>query len=147
MQLLGLTNSMVFQTYLIIYKTQLFLLYFFLYLFLSPDILLPSHCMCGGFFYTWSHSMTNHTRYDSSGRVTDPSQRLLPDTQHQHSQKIDIHGAGRIRTRNHRKRAAADPRLRLRGYRDWLQRLPTTYIYVRLCTTLNAISLGILAFS
>ena len=46
-----------------------------------------------------------------------PSQRPLPDKT-QHSQKTDIRAAGGIRTRIPSKRAAADPRLRRRGYWD-----------------------------
>ena len=39
---------------------------------------------------SWSHTMTRHSRYDSSGRVISSSQRPLPDTT-QHSQQTDIH--------------------------------------------------------
>jgi hypothetical protein len=52
-----------------------------------------------------------HTHYESSGRVISPSQRPLPDNI-QHSQQIDIHATGGIRTRNFNKRAAVDHRLR-----------------------------------
>jgi len=37
----------------------------------------------------------------------------------QHSQEIDIHSSGGIRTHNLSKRAAADPRLRSCGHWDW----------------------------
>ena len=63
-----------------------------------------------------------HTRYDSSGRGIGPSQRPLPDNI-QHWQEWDIHVPVRdsgIRTRNHSKWAAADPRLRPRGHWDQL---------------------------
>jgi hypothetical protein len=36
----------------------------------------------------------------------------------QHSQETDIHALGGIRTHNPSSRAAADPRLKLRGHRD-----------------------------
>ena len=64
-----------------------------------------------------SHTTTYHSRYDSSGRVISPPQRLLPDNT-QHSQQTNIRTPGGIRTRNPSKRAAADPRLRPRGYWD-----------------------------
>jgi hypothetical protein len=41
----------------------------------------------------------------------------------QHSQEIDIHTPGRIRTRNPSKWVGADPRLRPLGHWDWLIRL------------------------
>ena len=63
-----------------------------------------------------SLSCTHHTRQDSSGRVTSPTQRPLPNNT-QHSQKTGIHAPGRIRTHNPSKGAAADPRLRPRGHR------------------------------
>jgi hypothetical protein len=56
-----------------------------------------------------------HTRYDSSGRVLNPSHRPLPDNT-QHSQQTDIHAPCGIRTRNPSKPAAADPRLRPRSH-------------------------------
>lgn len=90
--------------------------------------------MCSGFVTHDNTRWHTSTRYDSFGRAIGPSQKPRPDTQH--SQKIYVHAAGRIRTRNRRKRAAADP---LRGHRDRPQKLPNTYIYVRLCTNLNSI--------
>jgi len=42
-----------------------------------------------------SHSTTQHSRKDSSGRVISPSQRPLPDNT-QHSQEKDIFGPGGI---------------------------------------------------
>ena len=56
---------------------------------------------------------------DSSGRVISSSQRPLPDNT-QHSQQTKVHAASVIRTHNLRRRAAADLRLRPRGYWDWL---------------------------
>jgi len=49
--------------------------------------------------------------------MTGPSQRPMPDKT-QHSQETDIHARGEIRTRNHAKQAAADPRQRECGHRD-----------------------------
>jgi len=63
------------------------------------------------------HAYTHHIRYDSSERVISPSQRPLPDKT-QDSQETDINDFGGIWTRNPRKRAIADPRLRPRGHRD-----------------------------
>ena len=60
---------------------------------------------------------TQHSRSDSSGRVISSSQRPLPDNT-QHSQHIDIHAPGEIRTHNLSRRAAADLRLRTRGHWD-----------------------------
>ena len=48
-----------------------------------------------------------------------PSQRPLSDNT-QHSQQTDIHAPGGIRTRNLRKRAATDPRLRPLGHCEGL---------------------------
>ena len=64
-----------------------------------------------------SHIATHHSRYDSSGRVISPSQIPLPDNT-QHSQQTDIHAPGGIRTHDLSRQAAADLRLRPRGYWD-----------------------------
>ena len=64
-----------------------------------------------------SHTTTRHSRWDSSGRVINPSQRPLPDNT-QHSQQTNIHAPGGIRTHNRSRRAAEDLRLRPRGYWD-----------------------------
>ena len=64
-----------------------------------------------------SHTTTHHSRLDSSGRVISSSQRPLPDNT-QHSQQTNIHASGGIRTHDLSKRAAADLRLRPRGYWD-----------------------------
>ena len=66
------------------------------------------------------HTLTHHSRWDSSGRVISPSQRSLPDNT-QHSKQTDIHVRGGIRTLNLGRRAAADVRLRPRCHRDWLE--------------------------
>jgi len=63
------------------------------------------------------HTTTQHSRYNSSGRVISPSQRLLPDNT-QHSQQTDVHASGGIRNHNPSKRAGADQRLRPRGHWD-----------------------------
>jgi hypothetical protein len=54
----------------------------FLILILSPSLFyLPVHSRCRGFLWSfiWSHSDTQHSRWDSSGRGIGPSQRPLPD--------------------------------------------------------------------
>ena len=69
-----------------------------------------------------SHTTTHYSRQDSSGRVTSPSQKPLPDNT-QHSQQRNIHAPGGIRTHSLSRRAAADLRLRPRGHwnrRRWL---------------------------
>jgi len=63
-----------------------------------------------------SHSDTPHW-VDVSGRVISPTQPPLPDNS-QHSQNINIHAPGGIRTLSPSKRAAADPRFRPRGHWD-----------------------------
>ena len=65
------------------------------------------------------HTQTQVTRYDSYGRVIGPSQRLLPDSS-QDSQQTVVHVLREIRTRNPRKREAADSSLRSRGHWDRL---------------------------
>ena len=55
---------------------------------------------------TRSHTMTHHSRYDSSGRVISSSQIPLPDNT-QHS-LTNIHAPGGIRTHDLSRRAAAD---------------------------------------
>ena len=44
-----------------------------------------------------SHTTTQHSRYDSSGRVISSSQRPVPDNT-RHSQQTNIHAPGGIRT-------------------------------------------------
>jgi hypothetical protein len=60
--------------------------------------------------YTHTHTHT-HTWSESSGRVARLTKRPLPDNAQQ-SQQTSIHAPGGIRTPNHSRRAAADPRLR-----------------------------------
>ena len=69
------------------------------------------------FEVSWSHTTTRHSRYDSPGRVINPSQRPLPDNT-QHSQQTNIHVPGEIRTHNLSRRAAEELRLRPRGHWD-----------------------------
>ena len=76
------------------------------------------------------HTQTHHTRQDSSGRVTSPTQRPVPNNT-QHSQQTDIHVPGGIQTRNPGKRAAANPRLRPCGH--WDQRM-CVCVCVCVCT-------------
>ena len=87
---------------------------------------IPGHGLPLGIFAT--KLKTHHTRWDSSGRVTSPMDRPLPDNT-QHSQQTDIHSLppDGIRTRNPSKRAAEDPRLRSRGHWD---RLKSCYLEV-----------------
>ena len=64
-----------------------------------------------------SHTTTQQSRWDSSGRVISSSQRPLPDNT-QHSQQTNIHDLGGIQTHDLSRRAAADLRLRPRGHWD-----------------------------
>jgi len=64
-----------------------------------------------------SHSTTQHSLHDSSGRGISSSQRPLPDNT-QHSQQTNAHTLSGIRTHNLSRRAAADLRLRPRGHWD-----------------------------
>ena len=84
--------------------------------------------------FSRSHTTTHYRPQDSSGRVISSSQRLLPDDT-QHPQHINIHAPGGVRTLDLSRRAAADPRLRPRGYRDGR----TLYIMnlFLLCTYVN----------
>ena len=52
-----------------------------------------------------SHTTTQHSRYDSSGRETSSSQRPLPDNT-RHSQQTNIHAPGGIRTQGLSRRVA-----------------------------------------
>ena len=64
-----------------------------------------------------SHTTTQHSRQDSSGRVISSSQRPLPDNT-RHSQQTNIHARGGIRINDLSRRATADLRLRPRGHWD-----------------------------
>jgi hypothetical protein len=57
------------------------------------------------FEVSWSHTTTRHSRYDSPGRVINPSQWPLPDNT-QHLQQKNIHAPGGIRTHNLSRRTA-----------------------------------------
>ena len=61
------------------------------------------------------HIQTYHTRQDFSVESQIRCRELYMTIQH--SRETDNHALGGIRTL---KRAAADPRLRPRGHRDWL---------------------------
>ena len=76
------------------------LLFFFYHGATAPSGPRPPHCR--GFTITLRHT--------TSGRVISPKHRPLPDNT-QHSQ--DIRATGGIRTRNPRKGAPADPRLKV----------------------------------
>ena len=64
-----------------------------------------------------SHTTTQHSRWDSSGRVISSSQRPVPDNT-RHSQQTNIHARGGIRTHDLSRGAAANLRLRPRGCWD-----------------------------
>ena len=53
-----------------------------------------------------SHTTTQHSRWDSSGRVISSSQRPLPDNT-RHSQQTNIHAPGGIQTSDLSRSAAA----------------------------------------
>jgi hypothetical protein len=98
------------------------------------DLFLPTYCRCKGLLlYLMAPSDTQHTRQDSSGWGIGPPQRPLPDNK-QHPQQIDIYALGGVRTRNPKKRAAADPRLRLRSHRDFS--FITNSVFFFICHTL-----------
>jgi hypothetical protein len=78
------------------------MLYFFYHSATAPSGQRPPNYW--GFVIKFRH----HTRKESSGRVTSPSQRPLP-VNTQHSQEKDIHAPGGIRTHNSSKCAAANP--------------------------------------
>ena len=81
-----------------------------------------------------SHTTTQHSRWDSSGRVICSSQRPLPDIT-QHTQQKIIHAPGGIRIHNLNRRAVADLRLRSRGIWDsHLQRLKMLQLSFRTTT-------------
>ena len=73
-----------------------------------------------------SRSQTYHIWRDFFTLMIGPSQRPLPDNT-QHSQQTDIHAPGGIQIHNRGKWAAADLRLRPRGY--WDQQAGKLYTY------------------
>jgi hypothetical protein len=80
----------------------------------------------------------SHSRHTTSGRTVlnewSARHKDLYLTNTPHSQNIDTHAPGGIRTCNASKRAATDPRLRLRGHWDRLQGSLRNYVllYVQL---------------
>jgi hypothetical protein len=87
------------------------------------------------FIFTWSHSDTHHSRWDSSGWGIGPSQRPLPDNTNTVQDKHPFPRG--IRTHDPSKRSAADLRLRPRGHWDRLLRPVRTensLAYAHLCT-------------
>jgi hypothetical protein len=102
-------------------KCLLFLLccrkcYYYYYYYLS-DLCLSTHCRCGSILlhlitlnHTHTHTHT-HIRGISSGRGSARRRDLCPYNT-QHLQERDIHAPGGIRTRNLRRRAAEDSRLK-----------------------------------
>jgi len=72
------------------------------------------------------YTQTRHIRWGSSGQVISPTQRPLPDNIHQkththtHTHSHISMLPGEIQTSNPSKIAAADPRLKARGYWDRL---------------------------
>jgi hypothetical protein len=79
----------------------------------------PQWARASSFTKFLDHTMKHHSRSDSSGRVIDPIQGLLPDNT-QHPQETDIHASGGIRTHRLNRRAVADLHLRQRGHWDRL---------------------------
>ena len=69
-----------------------------------------------------SHTTTQHSRQDSSGRVISSSQRPLPDNT-RHSQQTNIHAPGGICTHDLSRRAATG-----RSPAEILYRIYTDYI-------------------
>ena len=85
-----------------------------------------------------SHTTTHHSWQDSSGRVISSSQRPLPDKT-RHPQQTNNHAFGGIRTHDLSRRAAADLRLRPRGYWDRRFHLTSTNCF-RLRASLSILS-------
>jgi hypothetical protein len=64
---------------------------------------------------SWSHTMTRHSRWDSSCT----SDQLVAETSTwQHTQQKNIHALGGSRTHDHSRRAVVDLRLRPRSHWD-----------------------------
>jgi hypothetical protein len=71
------------------------------------------------FEVSWSHTTTRQIRYDSRGRVINPSQIPVVDNT-PHSQHTNIHAPGGIRKHNLSRRAAVALRLGPHGHWDRL---------------------------
>ena len=70
-----------------------------------------------------SHTTTQHSRWDSSGRVINSSQRPVPDNT-RHSQQTNIHAPGGIRTHDLSRPQAAHL------LRSWVRIPPGAWIFV-----------------
>jgi hypothetical protein len=75
----------------------------------------PTRARAALFLRFLDHTMTHHSRQDSSGWGIGPSQRPLPDNT-QYSQETHINAPGGIRTRNPSRQSAANYRLRPFGH-------------------------------
>ena len=89
-----------------------------------------------------SRTTTQHSRYDSSGRVISLSQRPLPDNT-QHSQQTNIHAPSGIRTHDLSRRAIADLRLRPHGHWDRSDTVRTHRNYIQHLGHLTSINLAL----
>jgi hypothetical protein len=98
----------------LVFQQRLFLRYFFLF---KCDLFLPTQCRYRGLNLPLITLIDAPYSVGLPSTTDRPSQICQPDNT-QHSQQRDIHVPGGIRTRNPRKRAAADPRLSARGRRD-----------------------------
>ena len=96
-----------------------FVKYFDLFAFYGGRVIAPLDQGLLNHDVSISHTTTNHSRQDSSGRVISQLQKLLPANT-QHSQQTNIHASGGVRTHNLSRRTAADLRLRPRGHWDRL---------------------------
>ena len=77
----------------------------------------PTRAMASSFTRFLDHTTTQHSRWDSSGRVIGSSQRPLPDNR-KHTQQTNIHAPCGFRTHDLSRRAALDVLLRPRGHWD-----------------------------
>lgn len=90
-----------------------------LFFLVGPLLLVPIHCRCRGYCRNWSLTMTHKHSVGLPWTRDRPFAEASTCTS-QYSQETNIHAPGEMRTRNPSKWAAADLRLRPRGYRDRL---------------------------
>ena len=103
---------------ILFYFIFFYLFFFFFYLFFFPEYTDTQDTCCltlrrlMSYIYgapildvSRSHTTTQHSRQDSSGRVISSSQRPLPDNT-RHSQQTNIHAPGGIGTQDLSRRAA-----------------------------------------